>query len=174
LTSTLVGGEWSVSRPRRITSRERAPGTHLIGGWVGPRAGLDDVEMRKFLILPGLELRSLGFPVHSQSLSRLLLLLLLLLLFVALKLRCSESSFSWIARRTAASQVLVPRGHHINPSSPLTCSTTNLCLSQRVREPVIGCCRLETYRAHQVSGDVTNVAIQGLALPPVFKSGSPG
>jgi hypothetical protein len=24
--------------------QERAPGTHLIGGWVDPRAGLDDME----------------------------------------------------------------------------------------------------------------------------------
>jgi hypothetical protein len=39
LTSALVGGEWSASRPARFT-----PGTHWIGGWVGPRAGLDDVE----------------------------------------------------------------------------------------------------------------------------------
>jgi hypothetical protein len=48
LTSTLVGGEWSASCPGRFTPEERAPGTHWIGGWVGPRAGLDDVEMRKF------------------------------------------------------------------------------------------------------------------------------
>jgi hypothetical protein len=33
LTSTLVGGEWSASRPCRFT-----PGTHWIGGWVDPRA----------------------------------------------------------------------------------------------------------------------------------------
>jgi hypothetical protein len=30
---------------------------------VDPRAGLDDVEKRKFLTLPGLELRPLGSPV---------------------------------------------------------------------------------------------------------------
>jgi hypothetical protein len=30
---------------------------------VSPRAGLDDVENRKFLTLPGLELRPLGRPV---------------------------------------------------------------------------------------------------------------
>jgi hypothetical protein len=35
---------------------------------VGPRAGLDDVEKRKFLILPGLELRPLGCPARNQSL----------------------------------------------------------------------------------------------------------
>jgi len=40
LTSSLVGGEWSASRPGHFTPRERAPGTHWIGGWMGPRAGL--------------------------------------------------------------------------------------------------------------------------------------
>jgi hypothetical protein len=38
---------------------------------VDPRAGLDNVEKRIFLILPGLELRSLGRPARSQSLYRL-------------------------------------------------------------------------------------------------------
>jgi hypothetical protein len=38
---------------------------------VDPRAGLDDVEKRKFLTLPGLELRSLGRPVHSYTAIRL-------------------------------------------------------------------------------------------------------
>jgi hypothetical protein len=35
------------------------------------RAGLDDVEERKFFILPGLELRPLGRSARSQSLYRL-------------------------------------------------------------------------------------------------------
>jgi hypothetical protein len=43
-TSTLVGGEWSASHPGRFTPGERAPSTHLIGGWVGRSAGLDDME----------------------------------------------------------------------------------------------------------------------------------
>jgi hypothetical protein len=38
---------------------------------VGPRAGLDDVEKRKFLTLLGLELRPLGRPARSQSLYQL-------------------------------------------------------------------------------------------------------
>jgi hypothetical protein len=38
---------------------------------VGPRAGLDDAEKRKFLTLPGLELLFLGRPARSQSLYRL-------------------------------------------------------------------------------------------------------
>jgi hypothetical protein len=47
LTSVLDGGEWSVSRPSRFSPRERAPGTHWVGGWVGPRAVLDVVVKRK-------------------------------------------------------------------------------------------------------------------------------
>jgi hypothetical protein len=56
LTSALVGAEWSALRPGHFTPRERAPRTNWVGGWVGPRACLDAVEKRKFLILPGLKL----------------------------------------------------------------------------------------------------------------------
>jgi hypothetical protein len=38
---------------------------------VDHRAGLDDVEKRKFLTLPGLELLPFGRPARSQSLYRL-------------------------------------------------------------------------------------------------------
>jgi hypothetical protein len=38
---------------------------------VGSKAGLNDLEKRKFLTLPGLELRPLGRPARSQSLYRL-------------------------------------------------------------------------------------------------------
>jgi hypothetical protein len=44
LTSALNGGEWSAPRPGRLTLGERSLHTHWIGGWVGPRAGLDAVE----------------------------------------------------------------------------------------------------------------------------------
>jgi hypothetical protein len=63
LTSAFAGGEWSASRPGRFTPGEKAPGTLWIGGWVSHRAGLNDVEKRKFLTLPELELRPLGRPV---------------------------------------------------------------------------------------------------------------
>jgi len=42
-----VLGEWSASRPDGFTTRERAPGTHWIGGWVDPPAVLDAVVKRK-------------------------------------------------------------------------------------------------------------------------------
>jgi hypothetical protein len=48
--------------PVALPPGERAPGTDWIGGWVDPRASLDDLEKRKFLTLPGLELQ----PVASR------------------------------------------------------------------------------------------------------------
>jgi hypothetical protein len=65
LILALAGGEWSASRPGRFTPGERAPGIHWIGGWVGHRAVLDDLEKRKFLTLPGLELQPLSHPARS-------------------------------------------------------------------------------------------------------------
>jgi hypothetical protein len=44
LTSVRIGDVWSPSRPAPFTLGERVPGTHWIGGWVGPRAGLDEME----------------------------------------------------------------------------------------------------------------------------------
>jgi len=41
LTLALDEGECSVSCPSHFNLRERALGTHWIGGWVGPRASLD-------------------------------------------------------------------------------------------------------------------------------------
>jgi hypothetical protein len=71
LASALVGSEWSASRPGRFSPGERAPGPQWIGGWMGPRAGVDDVDKRKFLTIPGLELRPLVRPTCSQSLCQL-------------------------------------------------------------------------------------------------------
>jgi hypothetical protein len=63
--------EWSASCSGRFNAEERAPGTHWIEDWVGPRAGVDDEEKRKFLPLQGLELRPLDRPARSQSLYQL-------------------------------------------------------------------------------------------------------
>jgi hypothetical protein len=49
LTSALDGGEWSASCPGCFTPRERASNTHWTGGWVGPRALLDELVKRKIL-----------------------------------------------------------------------------------------------------------------------------
>jgi hypothetical protein len=64
---------WVVSfTPRPLYPRGNSPPpTHWKGDWVGPRTGMDNVEMRKFSTLPGHELRPLGLPARSQSLYRL-------------------------------------------------------------------------------------------------------
>jgi hypothetical protein len=66
LTLTLAGGGWSASRPGRFTPAEGASSTHWIGGWVDPRAGLDDLEKRKFLTLQGLKLWPLSLPAIAS------------------------------------------------------------------------------------------------------------
>jgi len=48
LISALYGGEWSASRPGSFTPRERAPGTHWIGGWVASRVVLDARHIKKW------------------------------------------------------------------------------------------------------------------------------
>jgi hypothetical protein len=57
-TLALAGRERSPSRAGHFTPGETVPGIHWIGGWVDPRAGLDDLEKRKFLTLPGLRTRT--------------------------------------------------------------------------------------------------------------------
>jgi hypothetical protein len=72
LTSALDGGEWRASRRGRFTPRVRAPGTHRIGGWVGPRAVLDATVKRKIPSLPpGIEPHNPDRPAHSPALYRL-------------------------------------------------------------------------------------------------------
>jgi hypothetical protein len=71
LTSAIVGGEWSASRPCRFTPMERAPGTHWTGGWVGLRTSLDDMERRKILSPTGTRTPSSRPPASSHSLYRL-------------------------------------------------------------------------------------------------------
>jgi hypothetical protein len=71
LTSALVRGEWSASRPGRFTPSKKPLSVHSLGDWLGPRIGLGDVGKRKFLNVAELELRPLGRPARTQSLYRL-------------------------------------------------------------------------------------------------------
>jgi hypothetical protein len=71
LTSALVGSEWSASLLGRFTAGVIVRRTHWVGGWMGPRTGLEDVVRRKLSPLPGLEVRALGCPARNQSLYRL-------------------------------------------------------------------------------------------------------
>jgi hypothetical protein len=56
LATGLDGGEWSASSPGRFIPRERVPGTHWIGGWVGPRDVLDAMVKKNSQPPPGIEL----------------------------------------------------------------------------------------------------------------------
>jgi hypothetical protein len=77
LTSALVRGEWLASRSVRFTPGEISPRCNRIGGWVDHRTDLDEVENRKFLTLPGLEiLPSVAQPLASCYCSWFILLLL--------------------------------------------------------------------------------------------------
>jgi hypothetical protein len=80
LTSALDGDEWLASRPGRFTPREKTPGTHWIGGWVGPRAVLDAVVKRK-IPSPRRESNPRIPIVQPVALKRPWTLLLLLSLF---------------------------------------------------------------------------------------------
>ena len=61
LTSTLDGVVFNAT-PRPLYPREK-PGTHCIGGWVGPRAGLDGC--RRYRLPPGFDPRTVQ-PVASR------------------------------------------------------------------------------------------------------------
>jgi hypothetical protein len=52
---------------RQRSGQLHAPGTHWIGGWVGPRAGLDDTENRTSLNLSEFELWPLGRPASRYT-----------------------------------------------------------------------------------------------------------
>jgi hypothetical protein len=67
-----TGCRWVVaSRSGRFTTWEKAPDINWIGGLMGPRAGLDDMEKWKFFTLLRLELQTFGCPARSQSLYQL-------------------------------------------------------------------------------------------------------
>ena len=54
ITSALNGGEWSTSHPSCfLTGKDSS--AHWKGGWVGPRACLDNIKKRKILTLPEVE-----------------------------------------------------------------------------------------------------------------------
>jgi hypothetical protein len=55
LISALGGGEWSASRSGRFIPREKAPGTHWIGGWAGIRAALDTAVVKRKIPSPSRE-----------------------------------------------------------------------------------------------------------------------
>jgi hypothetical protein len=57
----------SVSLPRG----KKVLGTHWIGGWMDPMAGMDAVEKKKLLLMPGIELRFLLRRARNPTIYRL-------------------------------------------------------------------------------------------------------
>jgi hypothetical protein len=105
LTSALDGGEWSVSRTGRFTPGERARGTHWIGGWMGPRGGLDAVEKRKIL---SCRVYNPDCPTRSPSLYRL---------------SYRDSSYSVSRRMQRKKGEAIPVTGHVDPCG---CETSRL------------------------------------------------
>jgi hypothetical protein len=64
----LDGGEWSASSHHsNFTSDERAPCTHSMGNWMGPRAVPDDVEKRKISFPAGNQISAFQPVVHRYT-----------------------------------------------------------------------------------------------------------
>jgi len=61
MASVLEGDEWSASRPHLFN-----PGSHSVGGWLGPRTDVDFYKKRKMFVADGN--RSPYRPVRSVSL----------------------------------------------------------------------------------------------------------
>jgi len=66
----------AASRPGVFTPRKRVDGTHRIGGWVGPRAGLDVLDDTN--PLPLLEIEPRNVQPVAESAHRLQKLVFLL------------------------------------------------------------------------------------------------
>jgi hypothetical protein len=72
LITALDESECSASRTGRFTPRERTPGTHWIGDWVGSQSQSGHgVEQKNSHSLQGTEPRLSDSPARSQSLYRL-------------------------------------------------------------------------------------------------------
>jgi hypothetical protein len=100
--------------PAALPPGKEPPVTHWTGGWVNPRTGLDDVDMRNFLIIPGLEIRPLGRPDRSQSLCRLrypgswgTLYRILYRIFYVLNVLIFPTKYT--VKRTMLNRIIVPR-----------------------------------------------------------------
>jgi hypothetical protein len=65
LTSTLAGGECSVSDASDFTPGERTTRASWTWHWLGTRDGLNNLENTNFLFFPGIQPRILGFSTRS-------------------------------------------------------------------------------------------------------------
>jgi len=63
----MHGNVWLTSRRGHFASTKRAPCTHWIVGWVGPRTDLEVVNTQNFLYLSEIEPRVFGCPASSLA-----------------------------------------------------------------------------------------------------------
>jgi hypothetical protein len=77
----LDGSKWSASRPCHFTIEKRSPSFHRIGGWLGPRAETEAVELRK-VSCPYREWNT-DRPACSSSLNRLSYILLYIYIYLS-------------------------------------------------------------------------------------------
>jgi hypothetical protein len=106
LTSALDGGEWSASRPGSFTPRERAPGTHWIGGWVGPEVGLDTVVKRKFPVpartrAPDIPARSTVPELYHCAIPAQMMMMMMMICILVNELDCWLGSGQRSMERTS-------------------------------------------------------------------------
>jgi hypothetical protein len=59
----------AASHPCRFIPGERAPGTHWIGGWLGPRVGLDAEKRKKIIAPTGNRIINIIIIVRARSIS---------------------------------------------------------------------------------------------------------
>jgi hypothetical protein len=98
------------------------------------RAGLDDVEIRKFLTLPGLELRFLGRPARTQSLYRLRFpgFCKIIVHFLIRKVKGRTSAYIFLSHSTNIVSVHISQANShviIARSLAFPCLTRPVCLA---------------------------------------------
>jgi hypothetical protein len=126
--------------PAALYPRGRAPGTHCIGGWVGPRAGRDTEVRGKILCLrrgsnPGRPLRSqtlywLRYPAHSLKPENKKVLYWVLKMFtIALQKRhhCSwHLKYDWLTGASRLQRTATWMGPPL--VTPILCLLIQSCL----------------------------------------------
>jgi hypothetical protein len=101
-----------------FTPGEIAPGTHWIGGWMGPSASLDAVEKRQILPLPGIEPRP-----SSRSPSQLRKMFKINVIF-----RFKQKYFFALIMKPLQGHNVSVWENSLTPRLPTYVPTANLCM----------------------------------------------
>jgi hypothetical protein len=131
--------KWLLSIPGLFNPGERAPDTHWIGGCVGLRAGLDDMEKWKIVSMQEIEPRpSSPQPVGIPTELSRLLSVILVVVFERKIRKCKSTNTAHLELRTCWwrknyygwwNEINVGWGEHDPPSSlPDTSQTYNMLI----------------------------------------------